>query len=173
MSSFILDIQIHQQSGNSNQKSFSLEYNTSSKFQNDKVNFENDDYYILLDGIVLNKKQLLAGSDQTGWTDYIVGSYQKLGNQFFKKMKGSYYGFLYDKTYSRWIVFTDHISSKPIYFSESGNRIVFSNNYFELLNHLKKQGEKVTLNEQGAYLLLSYGFVFEDKIGRASCRERV
>lgn len=162
MSSFILDIQTNANPGNRIYKTFSLEYNTSAKFQNDKVNFENDDFYLLLDGIVLNKKQLFEKSIQSNWAEYLIESYQKNGHQFFKHLKGSYYGFLFDKKENKWIVFTDHISSKPMYFAEYGNHIVFSNNYTGLVNHLKKKGEKVTLNEQGVWLLLSYGYVFED-----------
>ncbi|MBP8987825.1 MAG: asparagine synthase [Spirochaetes bacterium] len=162
MSSFILDIQTNTKPGNKNGNTFSLEYKTSAKFHHDKVNFENDDFYLLLDGIVLNKKKLLEKSIQTNWAEYLIESYQKQGTQFFKHLKGSYYGFLFDKTENKWIVFTDHISSKPMYYAEYNNHIVFSNNYTGLVNHLKKNGKKVTLNEQGAYLLLSYGYVFED-----------
>jgi len=162
MSSFILDIQTNTKPENRILKTFSLEYNTSSKFKNDKVNFENDDFYLLLDGIVLNKKQLLNDTPSQSWAAYLVESYQTQGNQFFKHLKGSYYGFLFDKKETKWIIFTDHISSKPIYYAEYNNYIVFSNNYTGLVNHLKKKGEKVTLNEQGAWLLLSYGYVFED-----------
>ena len=162
MSSFILDIQTNTKPGNKNGNTFSLEYKTSAKFHHDKVNFENDDFYLLLDGIVLNKKKLLEKSIQTNWAEYLIESYQKQGTQFFKHLKGSYYGFLFDKTENKWIVFTDHISSKPMYYAEYNNHIVFSNNYTGLVNHLKKNGKNVTLNEQGAYLLLSYGYVFED-----------
>lgn len=162
MSSFILDIQTNTKPGNKNGNTFSLEYKTSAKFHHDKVNFENDDFYLLLDGIVLNKKQLIDKSIQTNWADYLIVQYKKNGNQFFKQLKGSYYGFLFDKKENKWVVFTDHISSKPMYYAQFSNHIVFSNNYTGLVSHLKKKGEKVTLNEQGAWLLLSYGYVLED-----------
>lgn len=162
MSSFILDINVLRQNEIKNKISFSLEYHTISKFQNDKVNFENDDYYILLDGIVLNKKQLSINSLNESWAQYLIECYQIQGNQFFKQLKGSYYGFLFDKKANKWIVFTDHISSKPIYFYECKNQIIFSNSYTSLIDHLKKIGISITLNEQGANLLLSYGYVFED-----------
>src|SRR5690554_927457 len=118
MSSFILDIQINKACGNKNSKTFSLTYNTSAKFLNDKVNFENEDFYLLLDGIVLNKMQLLESRKNTDWADYLIKSYLGQGNQFFSHLKGSYYGFLFDKKENKCIVFTDHISSKPMYFTE-------------------------------------------------------
>lgn len=162
MSSLILDIKFPQSSENTNSDSFFLEYNTSLRFQNDKVNFENDEYYLLLDGIVLNKKQLLESNNAKNWTEYLITKYQNQGEDFFKNLKGSYYGFLFDKRENKWIVFTDHISSKPMFFYKSKDRIVFSNKFTELVNYLKKHGISITLNEQGAYLILSYGYVFED-----------
>ena len=45
---------------------------------------------------------------------------------------------------------------------EFQNQIIFSNSYNKLVEYLKIKGEKLTLNEQTAFLLLSYGFVFED-----------
>lgn len=160
MSSFILDILINHSSDYN--RSFSLEYNTTDKFQNDKVNFENDEFYLLLDGIVLNKKQLLDRNNKTDWPKFLIETYIEQGNQFIKLLKGSYYGFLFEKKENKWIVFTDHISSKPMYYTKYNNHIVFSNNFTGLVIYLKKNGHKVTLNVQGAYLLLTYGYVFED-----------
>lgn len=162
MSSFLLEIEILQKPEIEDHQSFSLAYSTSTKFEKDKVNFENDDYYIVLDGIVLNQKHLLNSTNQQQWATFLIDLYKHNGDQFFKQLKGSYYGFLFDKKANKWIIFTDHISSKPMYFAEFDNRLFFSNSYTELLNRLKKKGKRITLNEQGAYVLLSYGYVFED-----------
>lgn len=162
MSLFILDISLRNSQQDTLVKHFSLNYSTTSKFKNDKVNYQDDDYYILLDGFVLNKKQLLEGNAQSTLSVYLIKSYQKNGNQFFNELKGSYYGFLFDKKKNKWIIFSDHISSKPVYFAKFQNHICFANNYIELVNHLKQNEQQVTLNEQAAYLLLSYGYVFED-----------
>jgi asparagine synthase (glutamine-hydrolysing) len=160
MSSLILDIPISNQMNS--EQSFFLDYCTSSKFQNDKIHFENENFYILLDGFVLNKSKLFQNNDSYSWAEFIIDLYQKHGDSFFKMLKGSYYGFLWDKKQNKWILFTDHISSKPLFFSKYKNRIVFANQYTDLLDYLKKMGEIVTLNEYSAYLLLTYGYTFED-----------
>jgi len=161
MSSLILDIKI-ERLVNGKPKTFTMKYNTSSKFHNDKVNFENDNYYLLLDGIVLNKTELLKNVPNKNWVEYLIEKYQVDGSHFFKELKGSYYGFLYDKRNCKWVVFTDHISSKPIYYYEGQKHIVFSNSYSDLVDYLKQKKVNITLNEQAAYLILSYGYVFED-----------
>lgn len=161
MSAFLLEISL--QTKNSNEtRCFSLHYETSPKFYNDKINYEDDEYYLLLDGVVLNKEQLLNECVGMMWKDYLIQAYAKNGDQFFKQLRGSYYGFLYDKKIRKWIVFSDHIGSKPIYYAELADKIYFSNDYTKLTLHLKKNSHSITLNEQAAYLMLSYGYVFED-----------
>lgn len=162
MSSFLLDISLRHLTEIDYNTNYLLQYSTSSKFENDKVNYETDDFYLLLDGIVLNKAQLLSTKIQNDWAEYLLEAYRSLGDQFFKELKGSYYGFLFDKKANKWIVFTDHISSKPLYFVKYANNIAFSNSYFELLNFLKAKNVKISLSELGASLMLSYGYVFED-----------
>lgn len=159
MSTLILVINKFPQINNV-QKSFSLEYNTSTKFQNDKVNFENDNYYILIDGIILNKKHLLNRRNRL--VEFLIESYKKYGSSFSINLKGSYYGFLFDKIANKGIIITDHISSKPMYYAEYNNYFVFSSDYTSLIKYLKKHGQRVTLNTQAAFLLLTYGYVFED-----------
>ncbi len=144
---------------NTNNKPFELDYTTSDKFKNDKINLENDNYYVLLDGIVLNKLELCQGDN---WADFLIKKYEQAGECFFKEMKGSYYGFIYDKRLSKCVFFADHIGSKPVYYFKTNDEISFSNDYVFLVNYLKSKKRKVSLNQQAAYLLLSYGFVFED-----------
>jgi len=162
MSTFILDITLNNHNNFSGDTAFFIEYCTSAKFKDDKVNYQNNKYFILLDGIVLNKKQLLDQYGQSNWSEFLVKTYQKNGNQFFKELNGSYYGFLFDKEEKKWIIFSDQISSKPVYFTEFKNHICFSNTFTDIVDYLKQKKQKITLNEQAAYLLLSYGYVFED-----------
>ena len=58
-SKLILEILKNEYHINDAQKPFSLSYSTSEKFKDDKIHFENDDYYLILDGVILNKKELL------------------------------------------------------------------------------------------------------------------
>lgn len=162
MSELILDIDLQNLTNIEKQSNYFLKYNTSANFKHDKVNYQDDCHFLILDGMVLNKKKLLEDDAQSNWPQYLIREYQKRGNHFFDVMRGSFYGFLYDKQKNKWVIFSDHISSKPLYFAEYKNHICFANNYVELVNYLKQKNRKVTLNEQAAYLLLTYGYVFED-----------
>lgn len=137
-----------------------INYQTSSKFYNDKIDIDSDNYRIILDGVILNKLDLIARDDD--WIDTIKGLYDVHGCVFFKFLKGTFYGVVWEKRYNIWSVFTDHISSKPIYYSRVRNNICVSNDFYSLLELLKRKKVSLSLSLQGAYLLLSYGFVFEE-----------
>jgi asparagine synthase (glutamine-hydrolysing) len=162
MSSFILDISLKRTDIEPAERSFYLEYSSSDKFFKDKVNYEDDFNFILFDGIALNKTELSIQNSSADLKDLLINLYHKNGNQFFKQIKGSYYGFLFDKREKKWIIFSDHIGSKPIYFSKYKNHIFYGNDYFALTNYLRQKGQTITLNVQAAKLILTYGFVFED-----------
>jgi asparagine synthase (glutamine-hydrolysing) len=165
MSHFILDIRLnnfHKEEGE-NHSDIRLEYNTQAKFQADKINFQDDNYYMVLDGIVLNKKRLLSAEIiGLSWSDYLIKCYEAEGNQFFKRLKGSYYGFLYSKKEKKAIVFSDHIGSKPVYYAEYGDNICFSNNFSRLVRYLKQKKHSLSVNERAGWFLITYGYVFED-----------
>lgn len=160
MSKFILTIEKNINS--TSNFSFHLNYSTSEKFNKDKIYYEDEQFLLIVDGVIFNKTLICGTNSNTELKFILINMYKSIGDNFFKSLKGSYYGALFDKKKNKWIVFTDHIGSKPMYFAETDNYIVFSNHFISLLHDLKNKGRKVSLNEQGAYLLLSYGFVFED-----------
>lgn len=141
---------------------YNIKYTTSKKFHKDKVNFENNKYRIVLDGVVLNKKELLATTQSKDFANCLIDLYEKEKDKFVKKLRGSYYGFLFDLESNHWVIFNDHIGSKPLYYFQNNNSLIVSNNYTLLLSSLKKRSISLSLNEQAAYLLLSYGYVFEN-----------
>lgn len=112
--SLVLDISLIKTTFSGTEKHYFIDYKTSNKFKDDKVYSDSNDTFLLLDGVVLNKKELLQSSSENNWNDYLVESYRIKGDTFFKKLKGSYYGVLYDKKADKWIIFNDHIASKYI-----------------------------------------------------------
>jgi asparagine synthase (glutamine-hydrolysing) len=141
---------------------YNYNYIKKTKFEKDCVHIDDKEYFILIDGIILNKNSLIASNHTKEWAFCIKKLYKEKGDSFFEQLKGSYYGILFDKGRNKWIVFTDHIGSKPIYYYKNKENIYISNNYTDLVKSLKNDSIKLSLNENAAYLLLTYGYVFED-----------
>ena len=136
-------------------------HNTSNhKFENDSLFLETVDYIIVLKGVVLNKKALLEPS--LTWEETITALYLKEGNGFFKKFRGSFCGAIYDKKEDKWIVFTDHIGSRALYYYKQGEVYFITSEISEIYAFLKDNKLPYSLNIESAYNLLSYGYMLGD-----------
>ncbi|WP_441000659.1 asparagine synthase-related protein [Fodinibius sp. SL11] len=157
MSKFVVEIELKKDFSD---ESFKVTIQGNSKFGDDCIYVDQENYFLLLDGAVLNKSDLLMSSKN--WRSCIVDLYQQKGDAFFDLLKGSYVGLLFDKNAGKWLIYSDHIGSKPIYYHYNNDKIYISNNYTELVNTLMANSISISLNVDAAYLLLTYGFVFED-----------
>ena len=86
----------------------------------------------------------------------------KEGNGFFKKFRGSFCGAFYDKKEDKWIVFTDHIGSRALYYYKKGEVYFISSEINEIYAFLKDNNLPYSLNIESAYNLLSYGYMLGD-----------
>lgn len=132
------------------------------KFKDDKICFADDKYLLLLDGIVLNKKQL-EQLYHCNWVRTCIKMYETNGNTFFDDFRGSFSGVLYDKLSDKCIVFSDHIGSKFIYYMRGDDFTIISSfipNIYEFLNITNTH---YSLSVENAYILLTYGYMLEDR----------
>ena len=88
------------------------------QLKDDKLFYDDNNYTIILDGVVLNRLSLMEPN--VTWAKTVIELYQKCGDLFFKDWRGSFGGIIYDKTHSRYIIFSDHVGSKFIYYSFLG-----------------------------------------------------
>ena len=116
---------------------------------------------LLLDGVVLNKKQLMTTAKVSDWFSYLTMQYEEKGNTFFDELRGSFCGLLVDKPKRCSILFTDHIGSKFIYYTRQDNTFACSTMIANLYKFRHANHLKCTLSEQGAIMLLTYGFMLQ------------
>ncbi|GER60171.1 hypothetical protein ULMA_22790 [Patiriisocius marinus] len=131
------------------------------KFKNDKIFEENENFIILIDGVILNIKELKFNKND--FFNQIIALYELEGDFFFEKFRGPFSGVFYDKKAKKWILFTDHTGSKIIYYSRlETNKLIASSSLQDLLKI--RVGSKLdnTINENSAYMLLSYGFLVSE-----------
>lgn len=136
---------------------------TNKKFYKDSVYLDDSKYLLVLDGVVLNKSELIANSDQD-WPEYILELYQQKGDAFFDVFRGSFLGALYDKVKDKWILFQDHIGSKKYFYAgDIGQTYFFSSDFDGIVTAYKRLNFAHCLNVESAYMLLSYGYMLEDR----------
>ncbi|MCM3386847.1 hypothetical protein M3649_01725 [Ureibacillus chungkukjangi] len=140
-----------------------IKQNTNNKFINDKVFEDNDDFFILIEGVILNSNELIQEYKVSIFSEAIVRMYLHYGNDFFKKFRGSFSGVFFDKANNKKIIYTNHFGEKQVYYTKTKrNNIVFGTEINYIIDYLRQVGQIYSLNKNSAYCLLSYGYMLDD-----------
>ena len=143
---------------------FFIQQFTIKKFLNDKIFYEGDSFISVLDGVILNKSELQKEGEK--WAETVERLYRTDGDNFFKSFRGSFIGLFYDKVQNKWLIFNDHIGSKPLFYSSIDQQLIVSSEITDLYSLYKENNIDRKLDKSAAYMLLSYGYMVE---GRTLC----
>lgn len=143
------------------EKKYRVQYRSQSKFKDDSIFFEDESYILVLSGVILNKSKFCENNKD--WARFMV---DKLNDRAFNacisELRGSFIGCVLNKKTGTWSFFNDHIGSKAIYLYEANDRFVFTSHLNELYQNLNENAVKLHLDEQAAYMLLSYGYLLKN-----------
>ncbi len=142
---------------------FNLEQHTLDKFSSDKPFFENGKYLLLLEGVVLNRKQLQEGYTSDSFAAAIIRMYEKHGESFFNHFRGSFSGVFVDKKKEIYLVYTNHIGDKQVFYTGTPDHFIFGSEPGWVFDYCKKHNLPLSLDEEAAYMLLTYGFFVENQ----------
>ena len=131
-----------------------------SKFECDKLFVDTEDYLLILDGVIVNKQQLNRADT---WFDSLIQLYYKKGETFFDELRGTFGGVLYDKKVDKYIVFSDHIGSKFLYYTQEGSTLICSTMIKNIYDFLRKNHLPYNLSIESAFLLLTYGYMLDNR----------
>lgn len=134
---------------------------TLNKFLDDKLFEGNDEVFIILDGVILNKKILMKG--KSSWFNTVHELYKSEGETFINSFRGSFCGAIYDKIKGQWFIFTDHIGSKYLYYSHASDGLYISSEIVSLYQILSQGPNGCSLDENSAYTLLTYGYMLGEQ----------
>lgn len=138
---------------------FICENNFISKFNNDKLFYEDDCFIVILDGVILNKNVLCRDNN---WIQTVINLYKEYNDSFCSKFKGNFSGALYDKRDKKWIIFTDHLGQKFIYYSIINDKFICSSLITNIYEIFKLNKINYELDSLGISFLLSYGFMLNN-----------
>ena len=142
---------------------FILERRVVDKFMNDRVFLDNPEVVILVEGVVLNNWQLMAKYAAGDWAQCVHSMYLQNGEAFFNEFRGSFSGVLYDKHTDKWLIYTDHVGDKQVFYTETPDGYLFGSEIGFLVDARKKNGLPVSVDETGCYMSLTHGFCIDDK----------
>jgi len=143
-------------------KNINICQETINKFLEDKVFLEDDKYIVVIEGVIVNSKELINNYSCENWLDTIIYMYNKVGESFFSEFRGSFSGIFIDKNIDKRIIYTNQIGDKEVFFLEYENQIIVASEVNYILDICKKKNIKLSINKNAVYSLLTYGYQIED-----------
>lgn len=131
-----------------------------NKFNKDTIFFFEDNKIRLLDGVILNKKELLEGHEEENWKSL----YEKLIllEDFPSTLRGNFNGVLYDRNTEKLVAYTNHVGDRPVYYYFDKERMLISSNYNYMLEVLKYNNISISVNMTAVKYMLTYGYMLEN-----------
>lgn len=140
-----------------------VERRVVNKFMDDRVFYENESFLIVIEGVVLNNHALVFKYSAKDWTNCIQIMYARNGDAFFNEFRGSFSGVFYDKNADKWLIYTNHIGDKQVFYSKTSYGCLFGSEIGFLAECRKKNSLPVSVDETGCYMTLTHGFCIDDR----------
>lgn len=149
--------------GNLNLFGKTIKRNTLDKFIKDKAFCETDEIAFVTEGVVLNLRFLLDEHGVSTIDELIPTMYRESGEQFFSKITGPCAGALYDKRRNTWLVWTNHVGDKAVFYSVSPAFFAAGSQVNYLIDAFREKAIPLSFDEQAAYQMLTFGFMEGDR----------
>lgn len=136
--------------------------NTLNKFMADKAFYSNEKYFVIVEGFLLNKLKLLDEYNVATVEDLVIQMYKHKGETFFNLFRGSFSGVLYEYSSDTWLIYTNHTGDSPVFYSFFDGEFFAASQVTYILDALSKTSHSIHLDEDGAYQILTFGFMERD-----------
>lgn len=134
---------------------------TKSKFYKEQCFKRYKDLVIIFNGVLLNSSQLLEKYKVDTVLELIEKLYSKK-KDFFEEFRGNFNGCIYDIEKNSLLVFSDHLSNKPVFYYEDEEYLVISSTVRSIVEFCKSN-TKLRLDRGGCYSMITYAYMYHDK----------
>lgn len=135
---------------------------TNDKFSADKVWIEKSNWIIVLDGVVLNKQELINQYAASNWENLLLSEFEKKPTDLIAKFRGEFQITAVNQHQKECYLFTNQANTKPFIYSLQGNTLFFHADLIELAKSLNQLQLQLTPSSLGMYMMLTYGYFLEE-----------
>lgn len=134
----------------------------NSRFEQDHFMEETPDRIMLLNGLILNKKELFKQYHTESLDTLVNTMFVADPDRFFHQFRGPFTGLVYDFQQENAVVFTNQTGDSAVFYYLSDTLCVFSSNYTVLCDFLRTKAVSLTLDEQAAHWMLTFGYLIDN-----------
>ena len=143
------------------ENNFYTEQFTSSKLLSEKLWIDNDEYFIVTDGLITNIDELCKAYRTSDYEALIRKLCQEY-TDFFQYFTGNFVGFVWNKKNNTFIAFNNHSGTKKLHYYRSDEFLIFSTDLYTLSKTIEQLNISKSLDIEASYLLLTSGFMHDD-----------
>lgn len=133
----------------------------NQKFPRDKADRADENYDVMLDGVVLNAAALRARLGTETMADTLIALWEEQQERMLSALQGSFVLCLWDKRRERVFVTGDRLCKRPMYYFRQGNRLFFSSRVLELTALLAENGLRPAYNHVGFAMMAAAGQLYD------------
>lgn len=138
---------------------YDIYYWTSEKFINDKLCAEDAEHIIILEGVILNFKELQQKYHVNTMWDLCKNLIIQKGDLFHTELIGNFAGAYLNKTTDTWTIFVNKYGSQALFYYYDGSNFIVAPLPIMIRDTLKQAEIPIYFNRDAAYLMLTYGFM--------------
>lgn len=138
-----------------------LQAYSNAKFNDDRILISNDKYLIGLDGVVLNKQELIKKYAAKSWEDLIL-LLADSNDSFPNLLRGEFNGLIYDRIDKSFSLFNNHTNTKAFFYARINEDLLFSFDYISLCR-LYSQKAKLELDIPSVEGYMENNYIFDEK----------
>lgn len=138
---------------------------TNHLFKNDYDSFilRNKDVEIVVEGLILNKSQLLESHNSSDFPTLFGKLFTTKSINAISDLEGEFRGFIWDKMKRKLFVFTNPTSTQRVFYSKINHQIFVDSSLVRLNKTLQKNNISTKPNIQNLYKLLTFGNMLENE----------
>lgn len=136
---------------------FFCKYKMMNKFENDRLIFDSENIFCIMDGVIFNKCELMKKNGNKTWKDTFIDFINMKDNECFTMLRGSFCGVIYRKKEHRITVFTNLLGEKAVYYYNQDYKLIVTSHMILMKEAFEKYSFKMQPNIQGCYEMLTTG----------------
>ncbi|WP_346937777.1 hypothetical protein [uncultured Clostridium sp.] len=139
-----------------------LYYKLDGRFLKDQIFCENQNYLIVIDGVILNLSELMKKYNTNNLKMTVIEMYKKNGEEFLNELRGPFSGFFYDSVKNQAISFSNQTGDAPIFSYEDDNIWLVGSDFNYIVGFLKENSINYKFNKTAAKYMLTFGYMIDD-----------
>lgn len=136
--------------------------NLLHKFPEDQIFLSDAERVCFLDGYVYNKAAFLCKEGVGEWPESFVYSFRQDEAAHFRKLRGAFGGYIYEKEKKSLTVYTDQVSNKSVYYYCENGRWMVSDRVDFMVRVLRANGIAYELHLPAVRYMLTCGYMLDD-----------